>query len=130
MTPRYYQRLQNSPRSRRLRPPTTPLEKKLRERLTAEPLDGLVFRPQAAFGPYKLDFFNDDLKLAVEIGGDAAARAQSRDTARARFLKKKRIGVIHFSDDDTGRDLEYALGVIRVGIAARRDELGIAADPP
>ena len=62
---------------------------------------GFKFRRQHSCGPYILDFYCAEARLAVELDGgqhwegDAAAY----DEARARFLRRRGVEVLRFPND-------------------------------
>ena len=72
---------------------------------------GLKFRRQHSVPPYILDFYCDELKVAVELDGgqhneDAAA---NRDARRSRLLADKGITVIRYWNDDVMQRTENVL---------------------
>ena len=75
-------------RARALRQRMTLPEVLLWQKLRGRGLDGLRFRRQHPLGPFIVDFYCDEAKLAVEVDGathDAADRPD-RDVRRGRWL--------------------------------------------
>jgi very-short-patch-repair endonuclease len=102
--------------------------------------DGLKFRRQHPSGPYILDFFCSDARLAVEIDGEAHSRGDQpiRDDARNAWLQSKGIGTLRVAARDVLDDAAAVLRWILLETRARlplhhpaapgspppRDELG------
>jgi very-short-patch-repair endonuclease len=80
---------------------------------------GLKFRRQHPFGPYILDFYCDELKLAVEIDGSGhdTPEQMRHDARRTAFLEAKGLTVYRLAATDVLRDLNAALE--GVALAAR-----------
>jgi very-short-patch-repair endonuclease len=99
---------------------------------------GLKFRRQHPSGPYILDFYCGDARLAIEIDGEAHSRGDrpARGAARDVLLAKAGIATIRVTAQDSLRDLEAVVQGIIVAAVARlplhhpsggpppRDELG------
>ena len=64
--------------------------------------DGLKFRRQHPTGPYVLDFFCSDARLAIEVDGEAHSRGDrpQRDGARDRWLKAAGIDTLRIAATD------------------------------
>src|SRR5262249_31179222 len=60
----------NKPRGRQLRENLTPAEALLWTNLKNSQLDGKKFRRQHGVGPYFVDFYCPECRLAVELDGD------------------------------------------------------------
>ncbi|MGQ0660188.1 endonuclease domain-containing protein [Sphingosinicella sp.] len=103
-------------RARKLRREMTLPEILLWQALRKHP-DGLKFRRQHPTGPFILDFFSSDARLAVEIDGDAHSRGDrpERDAARDAWLMAAGIEAMRIPAADLLGDLE---AVVR-GICAR-----------
>ena len=89
-------------RAREMRGSTFRAERKLWDYLRVTPIGGHSFERQHRVGPYVLDFYCAAAKLAIELDASqhAAESGVSRDTARTRYLNKKRIQVIRFDNQD------------------------------
>ena len=87
-------------RCRELRAESTDAESLLWLLLRNRRLQGVKFRRQHQFGPFVLDFYAPEGKLAIEADGgqhfeDARRR---RDEARSRYLRARGIKVLRFTD--------------------------------
>ena len=58
--------------------------------------EGLKFRRQHPTGPYVLDFFCSDARLAIEVDGEAHSRGNRPDRVRGGILRRQ--------DDGSGRN--------------------------
>ena len=78
-------------------------------------LAGLRFRRQHPIGPYILDFYCDEFRLAVEIDGQSHDHPDriNRDRHRTDWLNRQGIRVIRLAARDVLADMDGALGVIR-----------------
>ncbi len=101
----------------------TPPEARLWTALRAGRLNGCKFRRQHPIGPYILDFYCAEAKLAVEVDGavhdqpDQVAHDQRRTAwLGERGVKVIRVRAIHVKDE-----LEGVLGFILAVVRARRD---------
>lgn len=84
--------------ARQLRRSATDAERALWQRLRAQQL-GVKFRRQVPFGPYVLDFYCLQLRVAVEVDG-GQHNANMRDAARDAFLRERGIRVLRFWNHD------------------------------
>ena len=87
---------------RRLRHEATDAERVLWRRLRARQMAGAKFRRQHQYGPYILDFYCPERRLAVELdGGQHYEQTQvGRDLARTRYLAGQGVRVMRFSNVD------------------------------
>ena len=78
-------------------------------------LAGLRFRRQHPIGPYILDFYCDELRLAVEIDGGSHDHADriAHDQRRTDWLNRQGVQVIRIAARDVVADMDGALGTIR-----------------
>src|SRR5688572_7891443 len=92
--------------ARRLRREMTLPEVLLWQALRRNP-QGVKFRRQHASGPYILDFFCSDARLAIEIDGEAHARGARlrNDVARDRWLMEAGIETLRIPAEDVLRDV-------------------------
>jgi UDP-N-acetylmuramyl tripeptide synthase/very-short-patch-repair endonuclease len=74
-------------------------------------LRGQKFRRQHAVGPYVLDFYCHDLKLAIELDGSQHGEplAQEHDVRRDRFLAERGIRTLRYWNNDVLDNLENVL---------------------
>ncbi|MDY5238402.1 endonuclease domain-containing protein [Bacteroides helcogenes] len=82
-----------------LRNHSTPAEATLWKMLKGEQVAGLKFRRQHSVGPYILDFFCPEIKLAIELDGEVHNKQEEYDEQRTHFLQKtKGIEVLRFEN--------------------------------
>jgi len=93
---------------RRLRKNATDAERKLWDILRSRRMAGLKFFRQYGAGPYVLDFYCPERKLAIEVDGGqhADVYGQQRDAHRDRYLKELNIRVIRFWNNDVLQNIE------------------------
>jgi very-short-patch-repair endonuclease len=75
---------------------------------------GLKFRRQYPCPPYFLDFYCDELRLAIELDGGQHNSPESRsdDARRSKFLAEQRIEVLRFWNHEVIGDLDAVLGAL------------------
>ena len=103
-------------RARDLRKRMSPIERKLWYALRHDQL-GASFRRQHPVGPYVLDFYCPSARLAIELDGDDHATRTESDTRRTRFLNRRGIRVIRFSNRDIWSNLESVKEAIVLTLA-------------
>jgi len=98
---------------RHLRRTSTDAERLLWKHLRARRL-GVKFRRQVSVGPYTLDFFSPERRIAVELDGGQhyEAGVRDRDEVRDAFLASRDIRVVRFSDREMLLEHEAVLQVI------------------
>ena len=101
----------------KLRKLATPAEKRLWHSLKKSQL-GAKFRRQHGVGPYVLDFYCPEYKLAIEIqGGVHTEELQSEyDAERLVYLESQGIRVLYFANRTLLELPEYVLDVIRAAV--------------
>lgn len=124
--------------ARRLRRKLTLPEVILWQVLRPQP-NGLKFRRQHPTGPYVLDFFCSDARLAIEIDGEAHSRGDrpERDAARDGWLRKAGVETLRIPAIEVLNDADAVLRWI-VAEAMQRlplhhpsfDKLRTAGPPP
>ncbi len=74
-------------------------------------INGKKFRRQYAVGPYILDFYCSELKLAIEIDGDShfTDDAQAYDKERTEYLNECGIQVLRYTNDDVMQNIDGVL---------------------
>jgi len=104
-----------SRRARQLRQNSTDVEAKMWSKLRGGRLDGLSFRRQHPAGPYTLDFYCPQLRLAIEFdGGQHNEQPQpSRDLARSDWLTSRGVTVLRFWNNDATQNLRGVLEKIK-----------------
>lgn len=77
-------------------------------------LQGRRFRRQHPVGPFILDFYCNDVRLAVEVDGQhhALGQAPLRDIERDAWLALRRIRVLRLSASLIFEDMDTALRMI------------------
>ncbi len=77
-------------------------ERKLWDYLRLAPINGYSFERQYRVGPYVLDFYCPAAKLAIELFAiqHASTSGGARQTARTRYLNKKRIEVLRIGNSE------------------------------
>jgi very-short-patch-repair endonuclease len=98
--------------ARSLRKSATPAEQLLWRHLRGRQLNGRKWRRQQPFGPYVLDFYCPELRIAVEIDGDVHAAKESADRERQRRLENRGITVVRFTNREVLDNLEGVLSVL------------------
>jgi very-short-patch-repair endonuclease len=97
-------------RARSFRKKMTPEEEILWKRLRKGRILGKYFRRQHPYGIYILDFYCDELKLAIEADGGIHQYREEYDLQRTNYLKDTGIEVIRFNNNQINNDIS---GVIR-----------------
>jgi very-short-patch-repair endonuclease len=100
---------------RKLSAPEVRLWSRLRQRKPGKP----VFRRQHPIGPYVLDFYCANARLAIELDGashDMGDRPQ-RDLRRTAWLESRGITVMRIPANDLARGLdEVADAIVRMAV--------------
>ncbi|MFA4892382.1 endonuclease domain-containing protein [Brevundimonas sp.] len=111
-------------RAKAFRRQMTPPEARLWSCLRAGRFRSLKFRRQHPVGPYILDFYCAEARLAVEVDGmthDHPDRI-AHDRRRTAWLSTKGIKVIRLRATDVRDELEGVLGFLLIAVRERRDE--------
>ncbi|MEZ4553756.1 MAG: endonuclease domain-containing protein [Dehalococcoidia bacterium] len=97
--------------ARQLRRPLTPTERLLWEHLRDRRLDGLKFRRQHPVGPFVLDFYCVELRLAIEVDGGVHSTEEQahHDADRQAVLEEAGIRFIRIPAADIEADLEAVI---------------------
>ena len=92
----------------------TPAESYLWSFLQRRQLRGRKFRRQHSVGPYILDFYCPEEKLAVELDGSTHDHedAQNYDAKRTAFLEGLGIRTLRFENREVRKNMEGVLRVI------------------
>jgi very-short-patch-repair endonuclease len=107
-------------RARRLRRSLSLPEVLLWQVLRSSP-EGLKFRRQHPTGPYVLDFFCGDARLAIEVDGQAHDRGDrpARDEARDRWLRSAGVQTLRIPAVEISQDLDAVLRGVMAAASAR-----------
>jgi very-short-patch-repair endonuclease len=101
-------------RARRLRREATFPERLVWSRLRSGALGGYSFRRQHPAGPYTLDFFCAELRVAVEIDGDSHGHhaQRMRDARRDAWLADHGVQMLRFWNDEVLTNLDGVVETI------------------
>ena len=90
-------------------------EKVLWKKLRDRKVSAFKFRRQYPCGPYFLDFYCPELKLAIELDGDTHGNPeqQMRDRRRDAYLEKHSVRVLRFWNREIRENLDGVMMVIR-----------------
>ncbi len=103
-----YNRPEQKEKRQALRRERTKAEVLLWQRLRAGQVGGWKFRQQYSVGPYVLDFYCPQLKLALEIDGPTheGDEAAAYDANRQAFIESYGICFLRFSNKQIYRQLD------------------------
>lgn len=98
-----------------LRNALTPAEAVLWKSLQRSQLDGKKFRRQHSIGPYVLDFYCAEDRLAVELDGQEHFEliGSEKDASRTAYLNRLNIRVLRFENCWIFENLDGVLETIR-----------------
>ncbi|MSP50337.1 MAG: endonuclease domain-containing protein [Alphaproteobacteria bacterium] len=101
----------------------TDAERVLWKAIRSSQLDGLKFRRQYPAGPYVLDFFCEQLSLAIEL--DGGQHSVEKDAERTASLTDHGIRVLRFWNNDVLTNLPGVLETIRMaaGPVSQKEEV-------
>ena len=101
-----------------LRRNLTPAEALLWKNLQKSQLDGRKFRRQHSIGPYIVDFYCPEFRVAVELDGASHMTliGSEEDGKRDEFLAKLNVRVIRFENRLVFESLELVLNAIRAAL--------------
>jgi very-short-patch-repair endonuclease len=93
---------------RRFRKNATDAERQLWNILRKRQMASLKFFRQYSVGPYTLDFYCPERRLAIEVDGGqhADVYGQQHDAHRDQYLKELNIRVIRFWNNDVLQNIE------------------------
>ncbi len=114
---------------RKARRDRTEPEKRLWQALRNRQLGGAKFRNQVWLGPFLVDFYCADAKLAVEVDGDTHAHQQDYDERRTAWLEEEGFRVIRFSNDEVMRNLEGVASAISAALVPSPSHSPSASGP-
>ena len=114
--------LRNDPalkqRRRELRRNQTETEKIFWAHLRNKQFYGLKFFRQYSIGPYILDFYCPNMKLAVELDGGQHNQSESKEyeAVRTKYLKAQGIEVMRFWNHEVLFDMESVLSKLALKV--------------
>jgi len=99
------------------------VEKRLWRWLRDGRLDGLSFRRQHPAGPYILDFYCPQLRLAIELDGGQHTyrRQEAHDQRRTAWLRGCGVTELRFWNNDVTKNLYGVLESIQAAAKELRD---------
>jgi very-short-patch-repair endonuclease len=105
---------QNKSLTKALRHNPTEAEKKLWYHLRNRKALDAKFRRQQSFGPYILDFYCTESKLAIELDGGQHAKAKgiAQDEQRDEYLREEGVTVLRFWNNQLFDEFEGVLDMI------------------
>ena len=109
-------------KARRLRKEMTKAERKLWSVLRRDQLEALHFRRQHPIGPYVLDFYCPEIRMALELDGGQHGFdvTRARDQRRTKWLASNGITVLRFWNNEVIENLEGVwTEVLRVAATLR-----------
>lgn len=117
----FFNRSELKERRRSLRNNATPAEQQLWGSLKGRGLCEFKFRRQHSIGPYIVDFYCPEKRLAVELDGAVHENelARERDRRRDAFLEQHGIRVLRFPNDAVFERPEQMLSEILQALQAR-----------
>jgi len=95
--------------ARKLRKEQTRAEAILWQRLRDRQVTGQKWRRQAPIDNYVVDFLCSELRIIVELDGDAHADRQESDVMRQAYLENQGFRVIRFLNEEVLRNLDGVL---------------------
>lgn len=96
-------------RRQELRKNQTEAENILWQKIRNRQINNLKFHRQYSAGPYILDFFCPQIRLAIELDGDQHKDAKEYDKERELFLRDKDIITIRFWNGEVMENMEKVL---------------------
>jgi very-short-patch-repair endonuclease len=111
-------------RARRLRSQSTPAERRLWGRLRAGQQEAASFRRQHPVGPYVLDFYCPELRIAVEVdgGGHGHFNVAHRDARRDAWLGENGVLGLRFWNNEIRENLLGVCETIRLAVLERAEK--------
>ena len=111
--------------ARRLRSKSTPAERRLWGKLRGGQQEGASFRRQHPAGPYVLDFYCPELRIAVEVdgGGHGHFSGAQKDARRDAWLRENGVLVLRFWNNEVRSNLYGVCETIRLAVLERADRV-------
>src|SRR5262245_8187356 len=110
-----------------LRNSLTPVEAILWKNLQGRKLSGKKFRRQFGIGPYIVDFYCPECRLAIELDGAPhfTDRGGEHDAERTAYLKGCGVEVMRFENNAIREDIENVLELIQIAVLKSRSDDGV-----
>src|SRR5262249_26219551 len=118
----YFNRPENKDVRRRLRNDMPSSEVLLWSKLRSRQLLGRKFRRQYSVGPYCINFYCPEIRLAIELDGDShfTDEAKRYDRERQAWIESFGIRFLRFTNTDVSENLDGVLHVIAAAIESTR----------
>lgn len=81
---------------------------------------GVKFRPQGAICGYTPDFWNQQLRIAVEVDGSIHQHTRQRDRYREHDLKRSRVTIVRFTNQEVFTELDTCLSKLNAVIKQKQ----------
>ncbi|KAB2879818.1 endonuclease domain-containing protein [bacterium] len=106
----FNQKIQKEKR-RALRKRSTRSEHMLWQNLRNRGIDGFKFRRQFSVGPFVLDFYCPELKLAIEVDGYShdSEEAKKYDAERQEIIETYGVVFVRIRDEEVKENIELAI---------------------
>ncbi len=120
---RLYNRVSEKEKRKRLRAALSPFEIKLWAYLRQRQVSGCKFRRQASIGPFVVDFYCPEARLAIEVDGDShfTDTQKTYDKKREQYIKSFNIRILRFTNKDIAESLEGVINKIAGCIENKSD---------
>jgi len=76
-------------------------------------MEGLKFRRQFGIGPYVVDFFCYEYKLAIELDGDSHIGREAYDQRRQKYIEDRGVSFLRFLNTEVHEGTGGAVETIR-----------------
>ena len=105
--------------ARQLRNNSTLSEILLWRHLKGKQLLGYDFDRQRPIGNFIVDFFCNELMLAIEIDGESHSEKADQDVERQKILEESGVQFLRFADNEVKKNIEGVVAAIERWIRAR-----------
>src|SRR5699024_466490 len=110
------------PFARRLRKNSTFGEVLLWNELKKRQMSGYQFMRQKPIGEYIVDFFCSELKLIIEVDGEASHRFKlTEDSERQQWLEEYGLHVLRFDEKEVRSDMASVLQALKYWICEKEN---------
>lgn len=115
---KFFNKHENKELRKELRLNQPKAEQVLWQKLKAKRFLNIKFRRQHGIGPFIVDFYSTELKLAIEIDGDSHFNddAVKKDYSRTEYLEREGIEVLRFTNSDVYKNIYWVLEEIKTYI--------------
>lgn len=104
---------------RALRKRSTRGERLLWQNLRNRSIEGFKFRRQHSVGPFVLDFYCPELKLAIEVDGYSHDSEESKkyDAERQKIIEVYEVRFLRIRDEEVHENIDKALDKVKTEIS-------------